>query len=154
MSGSGWVWLVQDKNGKYGIIPTFGAGTVLVQSRKQRGPSDLGAIAATSNQENGLDAVGARVAEVAAAEDRSHYSSDQERGRASAAQARSDINDHANNDPLYPLLCLSVHEHAWLPDWGIWGKETYLARFWEVVDWNKVEAAKKVTEGSNTSYIR
>lgn len=39
---------------------------------------------------------------------------------------------------IYPLFCISVHEHCWLPDHGIWGKEKYLKEFWTVVDWNQV----------------
>lgn len=43
---------------------------------------------------------------------------------------------------LYPLFCLSVHEHAWLTaGYGIWGKEEYLKRFWTVLDWKKVSDA-------------
>ena len=42
-------------------------------------------------------------------------------------------------DKLYPLLCVSVHEHAWLGSgYGIWGKEEYMKRFWSVLDWDKV----------------
>ncbi|KAK0534435.1 hypothetical protein OC834_001905 [Tilletia horrida] len=40
---------------------------------------------------------------------------------------------------LLPLLCVSVHEHAWMPDYGVWGKEEYLRQFWECVDWYIVE---------------
>ncbi|KAH0839607.1 hypothetical protein J3R83DRAFT_523 [Lanmaoa asiatica] len=39
---------------------------------------------------------------------------------------------------IYPLFCISVHEHCWLLDHGIWGKERYLKEFWTVVDWNQV----------------
>jgi len=40
---------------------------------------------------------------------------------------------------LLPLFCVSVHEHAWLSaGYGVWGKEEYLKRFWNVVDWEKV----------------
>jgi Fe-Mn family superoxide dismutase len=40
---------------------------------------------------------------------------------------------------IYPLLCISVHEHAWMAAGrGVWGKEEYLKRFWDVVDWEKV----------------
>ncbi|KAI0721966.1 Manganese/iron superoxide dismutase [Cerioporus squamosus] len=42
-------------------------------------------------------------------------------------------------DTLYPLLCVSVHEHAWVSaGYGVWGKEEYMKRFWTVVDWEKV----------------
>ncbi|CAG8617867.1 13140_t:CDS:2 [Dentiscutata erythropus] len=34
-----------------------------------------------------------------------------------------------------PLLCLNVWEHAYLKDFGIHGKETYVDQFWECVDW-------------------
>ncbi|KAK0550070.1 hypothetical protein OC846_003827 [Tilletia horrida] len=40
---------------------------------------------------------------------------------------------------LCPLLCLSVHEHAWMTDYGLWGKEEYLRQFWECVDWVLVQ---------------
>ncbi|KAI5982278.1 hypothetical protein EDC04DRAFT_2844343 [Pisolithus marmoratus] len=39
---------------------------------------------------------------------------------------------------LYPLFCVSVHEHCWLLDHGIWGKEKYMKEFWSVVDWQQV----------------
>ena len=43
-------------------------------------------------------------------------------------------------ETLYPLLCVSVHEHAWVgAGYGVWGKEEYMKRFWTVVDWEKVK---------------
>ncbi|KAI0922028.1 hypothetical protein AcW2_006839 [Taiwanofungus camphoratus] len=50
-----------------------------------------------------------------------------------------------SNDPsrigevLYPLFCVSVHEHAWVgAGYGVWGKEEYMKRFWSVLDWDLV----------------
>ncbi|KAH9983491.1 hypothetical protein BJV74DRAFT_965596 [Russula compacta] len=43
---------------------------------------------------------------------------------------------------LYPLFCVSVHEHAWMAaGYGVWGKETYLERFWTCLDWAAVREA-------------
>ncbi|KAF7301604.1 Manganese superoxide dismutase [Mycena indigotica] len=43
---------------------------------------------------------------------------------------------------LYPLFCVSVHEHAWLSaGYGVWGKEAWLREFWSVLNWNKVSQA-------------
>jgi Fe-Mn family superoxide dismutase len=43
---------------------------------------------------------------------------------------------------LYPLFCVSVHEHAWMAaGYGVWGKETYLERFWTCLDWAAVRDA-------------
>lgn len=40
---------------------------------------------------------------------------------------------------LFPLCCVSVHEHAWMAaGYGIWGKEEWLKKFWTVLDWEKV----------------
>nr|GAT53803.1 manganese superoxide dismutase [Mycena chlorophos] len=40
---------------------------------------------------------------------------------------------------LYPLFCISVHEHAWLSaGYGVWGKEAWLREFWSVVNWREV----------------
>ncbi|KAE8227944.1 hypothetical protein CF326_g7140 [Tilletia indica] len=47
---------------------------------------------------------------------------------------------------LYPLLCVSVHEHAWMADYGLWGKEEYLRQFWECVDWSVVDHLYTVYE--------
>ncbi|KAJ3915989.1 hypothetical protein F5877DRAFT_81312 [Lentinula edodes] len=45
-------------------------------------------------------------------------------------------------DTLYPLFCVSVHEHAWLSaGYGVWGKERWVRGFWDVVDWGKVSRA-------------
>ncbi|KIM33454.1 hypothetical protein M408DRAFT_19745 [Serendipita vermifera MAFF 305830] len=44
-----------------------------------------------------------------------------------------------DGDDLSPLMCISVHEHMWMAGgYGIWGKEEYLRRFWNVVNWGKV----------------
>ncbi|KAG0146858.1 hypothetical protein CROQUDRAFT_722640 [Cronartium quercuum f. sp. fusiforme G11] len=42
---------------------------------------------------------------------------------------------------VHPLLALAVAERAYMPDYGIWGKELYLKNFWAAVDWSKVEKA-------------
>lgn len=129
MSSSGWVWLVVDGQGKAGIVPTYGAGTVLVQNRLQRGLPDIESSAATSSP----DGTPASTSDSLFAE-----SSGALKSHGSAKSLKDNGDSYVTGTTLHPLLCLSVHEHAWLPDWGIWGKENYLARFWEVVDWKKV----------------
>ncbi|KIK65669.1 hypothetical protein GYMLUDRAFT_94294 [Collybiopsis luxurians FD-317 M1] len=45
-------------------------------------------------------------------------------------------------ETLYPLFCVSVHEHAWMSaGYGVWGKEEWLKKFWTVLDWEKVSKA-------------
>ena len=66
---------------------------------------------------------------------------------------KTDLLD-ASEQVLFPLFCVSVHEHAWMAaGYGIWGKEEWLKKFWTVLDWEKVSksydavarAAKKKT---------
>ena len=40
---------------------------------------------------------------------------------------------------IHPLLCLSLHPHVYIPDYGIWGKERYIQNFWRNVDWERLE---------------
>ncbi|KAG6830618.1 hypothetical protein H0H92_015710 [Tricholoma furcatifolium] len=45
-------------------------------------------------------------------------------------------------ETLYPLCCISVHEHMWLSaGYGVWGKEKWVKEFWSVLDWQKVSRA-------------
>ncbi|GAA6063328.1 hypothetical protein JCM10212_003914 [Sporobolomyces blumeae] len=52
----------------------------------------------------------------------------------------------SHNDPrnsiarsLHPLLCVSVHPHCYLADYGVWGREAYVKQWWTKVEWRKVE---------------
>lgn len=49
--------------------------------------------------------------------------------------------------PLTPLLCVNTWEHVWMMDHGINGKDEYLERWWDRVDWNAVEDAHKAAQG-------
>lgn len=57
-----------------------------------------------------------------------------------AAKTRKTKSDSMTlGNTLYPLFCVSVHEHAWMSaGYGVWGKEEWMTKFWSVVDWEKV----------------
>ncbi|CDU21963.1 related to Superoxide dismutase [Sporisorium scitamineum] len=122
MSGSGWVWLVTDQHRNLGVVPTFGSGTVIVQNRMQHGKHFL--LPSINDQASGNT-------DAKPATDRPSRPSD-------SLFSGLGISDKVGKD-LYPLLNISVHEHAWLNDYGIMGKEEYLTRFWNCVNWDKVE---------------
>jgi len=47
--------------------------------------------------------------------------------------------DERLGEILYPLFSVSVHERAWMSgEYGVWGKEEYMKRFWTVLNWKKV----------------
>jgi Fe-Mn family superoxide dismutase len=39
-----------------------------------------------------------------------------------------------------PLLNINCWEHAWLEDFGVDGKDKYLEKVWDAIDWNVVES--------------
>lgn len=40
---------------------------------------------------------------------------------------------------IHPLLCLSLHPHVYIPDYGINGKDAYIENFWRNVNWEQIE---------------
>lgn len=151
MTSSGWVWLVRDGNGNLGILPTFGSGTVLVQNRLQMGSNesilgfkkseDQNPLSSSNNEDSSITIGGG---------DRDTTSGDRFKTVANIHNQRDPLHSTTRNngnrnsnlrdgEELFPLLCLSVMEHAWLPDYGMWGKERYLINFWDCVDWNVVQ---------------
>ena len=122
MFSSGFVWLVKDEHGRLGVLPTYGTGTVLVHQRRQCGPKDL----VTAVQDGEAQAEAPAAPDAPTRPPRFDALS-----RTSGADA---IGQH-----LYPLLCVSMYEHAWLGDYGFWGKERYMTHFWDCVNWERVE---------------
>ncbi|KZO93236.1 manganese and iron superoxide dismutase, partial [Calocera viscosa TUFC12733] len=128
MSGSGWVWLVVDAQNRLATVATYGSGTMLIRARQQVNPSTVkgdpllfGGAAAGELTQRGPVPEGATG----------------ELSFSPTATVKAE-NFRFFGQDLNPIMCISVHEHAWLHDYGVWGKEEYLKRFWAVVDWNKV----------------
>ncbi|KAF8707403.1 PAP2 protein, partial [Rhizoctonia solani] len=144
MSSSGWVWLVQDASGALGVVPTFGAGTVLVRNRKHRAPTFTAIVGESSDPRNIPSSSASPQTPSAASPltgstvprtsqklttDKSRTPPSREYAIGSSySQGPSynpgDINNilgqsHITDftkigDVLSPLFCISVHEHAWM----------------------------------------
>ncbi|KAF9649327.1 manganese and iron superoxide dismutase [Thelephora ganbajun] len=166
MSSSGWIWVAVDGRATMGVIPTFGAGTLLVRSRgrvMQSSDPVLGEDYPTptnrttpphqstpSSSTSGLNApqptatrgfhTSAHAESIYGGKAVGLYGRDVDGEAFEGEVPTADFEKIGTN--LYPLFCLSVHEHAWLTaGYGIWGKEEYLKRFWTVLDWKKVSDA-------------
>jgi len=50
---------------------------------------------------------------------------------------------------MQPVLCLNVWEHQWIKDYGLLGKKSYLANWWDRIDWAKVEILHATEETEN-----
>ena len=166
MSSSGWIWVAVDGRATMGVIPTFGAGTLLVRSRAkvlqsvdpvlgENYPTPATPTTPPRQPTAPSTAPGQNTPQTPAT--RGFHTSTPARsiygGKAVGLYGRDADGEAFEGEVpmadfekigthLYPLFCLSVHEHAWLTaGYGIWGKEEYLKRFWTVLDWKKVSDA-------------
>ncbi|KAF8265576.1 hypothetical protein EI94DRAFT_1588428 [Lactarius quietus] len=167
----GFVWLVTDALGRLGVVATYGAGTLLVAERRQSlgpGGAELGGIyepatrtpqdqppsppSWSSPSGHAKAPAQARALSTSArvsVQRPANVWSDQQHP-ASNAGAATEMYAAPEAQPaldslgrtLYPLFCVSVHEHAWMAaGYGVWGMETYLERFWTYLDWAAVRNA-------------
>ena len=196
LSSSGFVWLVTDPLGRLGVIATYGAGTLLINSRRQTfapdGSTELGGVYVPAEKPalgqlqtpltmrtspaSGLTSPptstptppGARALSMSTSvrgpsdgvpRPANVWSNTSQSGFAGTG-GTGNHNGRADGAPfsvpppggqtsfdtlgetLYPLFCVSVHEHAWMAGgYGVWGKEAYLERFWSCLDWSAVRDA-------------
>ncbi|KAG2029625.1 Manganese/iron superoxide dismutase [Suillus americanus] len=167
MSGSGYIWLITDAVGNLAIQPTFAAGTLLVRSRSCTenpagrhevlhegrfcdGPQptqlNTGLGSTPTSPTSGMSKSPASLHPSAPVRTlhssscshldgaRSFYDNEPT-DRALDPSARSLRN---LGEKIYPLFCVSIHEHCWLLDHGVWGKEKYMKEFWSVLNWETV----------------
>ena len=190
LSTGGFIWLVTDPLGRLGVIATHGAGTLLLNKRRQalspNGSTELGGIyvpaetthTAPAEPEHGIPPTAATHPQSSSPTSgltppplrtdtppgaRALSTSTQPlrkamwNGDARPATLWPDMQPSSGlagtgtgmpdepasldtlGETLYPLFCVSVHEHAWIAaGYGVWGMERYLERFWSCLDWAAV----------------
>lgn len=160
MVSSGWLWLVTDLQGGFAVIPTFGAGTLLVRSRQHweaveqeglvrqsfgynPGSGRSSSTAAPSSPVSGVKATPSDLNPNTPHRSlsRSAFDNPSVRDLGLSSDISADRRAaHQRGSRLYPLCVLSLFEHTWLSaGLGVWGKEEYVHRFFDVVDWGKVQ---------------
>lgn len=161
MFGTGWVWLLTDQQGHLAVYPTFGHGTLLIRSQKFL-PSAanthlpllvIGEDSAGHGQRSHLFSPPSSSPASGASHSKPSFNP-RTQTRAflipsSASETRDQPPSLISNgddvtktgDKLFPLFCVSVHEHAWLSaGYGVWGKEEWVKKFWSVVHWQQASA--------------
>ncbi|KAJ4492788.1 Manganese/iron superoxide dismutase [Lentinula edodes] len=163
---SGYVWFVTDAAGNTAVVPTFGPGSVLVRSqmymaylkglggKESGGGDDLLTRYTTPptslSHPTAFDLLTSDSPPSTSTSSSSSSpstppplsSSPSTSSRPRSTTRGQSLTLTAAGDTLYPLFCVSVHEHAWLSaGYGVWGKERWLKAFWDVVDWGKVSTA-------------
>lgn len=126
--GGGFVWLVsENQSGLLRILCTYSAGTPYSEAFARQQPVD-------TNNEPPRKSAG--------------WLAD------SFANRPGPVGVAPGGRQVTPLLCVNTWEHAWLFDYGFGGaagggKDEYLERWWDRVDWNLVENSHKEAPGYN-----
>jgi Fe-Mn family superoxide dismutase len=191
LSSNGFIWLVTDALGRLGVIATYGAGTLLVNERRQSlspdGSTEFGGVyvpaetpaprqtqthpatspasgltppptstspptppgarpLSTSTFVRGPADGVARPANVWLPMSSSGFAGTGGNGTTLGVSLPDGPPAPTSLDTLgqtlYPLFCVSVYEHTWMAGgYGVWGRETYLERFWSCLDWAAVKEA-------------
>lgn len=175
MMSSGWLWLVTDGDNSLAVLPTFGSGTLLVRSRDRLKNLDIPVAVREEIKGPSKTLLTSRVKPSPDA----HSASSPTSGTTSSppnlnphTQARSYGTGIVGNIPqynknsvkefrrkqyvfgqeVYPLACISLHEHAWLSaGLGVWGKEAYVSRWLSALDWEKVALTYEKFQSNTTT---
>jgi Fe-Mn family superoxide dismutase len=115
MFGPGFVWLGKnlEREGLLQIYCTYNAGSPYPAAFARRQPVDM------ATQEQGTPM------------GNQHAGSMGMHSRNSNALAPGGLNVH-------PILCVNTWEHVWMMDYGVAGKDEFLDRWWDRVNWGLV----------------
>jgi superoxide dismutase, Fe-Mn family len=131
MFGNGFVWLMKEHgSGNLRILCTYNAGSPYPGAHHRRQAREM----ATQDLSNRMTQTSNYAGSFG---NSSRY---KELGSTNALKAE-------------PILCLNLWQQAWLPDYGLTGKESYILCWWEKIDWEAVgQAAEDVTVRFASNY--
>ncbi|CAG8141357.1 unnamed protein product [Penicillium salamii] len=115
MFGPGFVWLAKnlEREGMMHIFATYSAGSPYPAAHSRRQPVDM-----------------------------STHTPDAPLGNTIAGSMGAHAENQKSLAPgaldLQPILCVNTWEHAWMMDYGIAGKDEYLERWWDRINWDVV----------------
>lgn len=116
MFGPGFVWLTKnlDREGMLQILCTYSAGTPYPNAHARRQSQDMNTQSSDIQAEAGF-------------------------AGSMGAFSQNQKNTGPGGLDSQPILCVNTWEHAWMMDYGIAGKDEYLERWWDRVNWNIVQ---------------
>lgn len=157
-SSGAYVWIATDRAGNIGVLGTYAGGTLLVHQRRQTrdtlyaGDRVLGESLPTpkTNAEAAGEKGSTEEAPVTPAGPLYTTVARPPRSKGSKSSFSPSVagllpsvgsvsNEAAIGKEVFPLACISLHPHCYLADYGVWGREEYVRRWWGAVDWAKVE---------------
>lgn len=145
MFGPGFVWLVQQPDAAgaqsrpFKVLTTYQAGSPYPKAHWRSQGIDM-------NNHGGAESGG---------DDVNGYFN-----RQNIANGRAPL--HGNGAPLtggrltrtppggtnvVPVLCVNTWEHVWMWDYGVAGKMEFVERWWEIINWGRVNELARIDDG-------
>ncbi|KAF8761283.1 PAP2 protein [Rhizoctonia solani] len=146
-----------DASGALGVVPTFGAGTVLVRNRKHRAPTFTAIVGESSDPRNIPSSSASPQTPSAASPltgstvprtsqklttDKSRTPPSREYAIGSSYSQGPSYNPGDINNILVRCSVSRYTSTHGCRGYGVWGKEPYLKKFWTALDWEKPEVAR------------
>ncbi|SGY20521.1 BQ5605_C016g08082 [Microbotryum silenes-dioicae] len=149
-SSGSYVWLVTDASGNLAVVGTYAGGTPLVHQRSQvgriEGPRVLGeALPEPKTDGSSYSSTLSKSSEPQSAwgtvppSNKTRSNPNKTSNLLNEAAYTGSISQGQVGKTIHPLCCISTHEHCYLHDYGVWGREEYVKNWWGQVDWRKVE---------------
>lgn len=159
-SSGAYVWLVMDQDKNLGVVGTYAGGTVLVKERMQTVGDYSSTTRILGEVLEPLPEATEESAKVSPWTSVPPPSSKKSKSKGYSSSAGAVGPDNLAGtmlrdtpagagsrfragEQVYPLACLSVHPHCYLEDYGVWGRDEYVQKWWSHVDWRKVEETFK-----------
>lgn len=144
MFGPGFVWLVQQMDGPgavarpFKVLTTYQAGSPYPHAHWRSQGVDM-------NNHGGAREGGAAVRDYF---DRQNVANRREPihgGPTGAEQLGKQINRiPPGGTHVVPVLCVNTWEHVWMWDYGVGGKADFVANWWNIIDWKRVQELSRV----------
>jgi Fe-Mn family superoxide dismutase len=112
-----------DKKFRYDIVPTYGAGTILVRNRLMLGRDAQKELFRPTEPEP------------------SNETPTSSNGKSGESETTTEPAIDSAHHRIHPLACVSLHEHVYMPKYGVNGKEEYVRDWLKYVDWNTIASS-------------
>lgn len=145
MFGPGFVWLVQQLDGvgfqsrPFKILTTYQAGSPYSTAHWRSQGVDM-------NNHGGAREGGAVIKEYF---DKQNIANKREPLHGSSVATNSAEQSKITRIPpggtsIVPVLCVNTWEHVWMWDYGVDGKSNFVANWWNIINWGRVQELSRI----------
>lgn len=143
MFGPGFVWLVQQLDAPgaqarpFKILTTYQAGSPYPTAHWRSQGVDM-------NNHGGAREGGAIVRDYFDRQNVANRREPLHGGSSADVSSRVSPKIPPGGTNVVPVLCVNTWEHVWMWDYGVGGKTDFVANWWNIIDWGRVQALSRI----------